>query len=42
MGFPNCIRVSVGTREENAKFLGVLAELHAPAHQRAEKHPKGI
>jgi histidinol-phosphate aminotransferase len=42
MGFPNCIRVSVGTREENAKFLDVLAELHAPAHHRAEKHPKGI
>ena len=31
MGFPNAIRVSVGTPAENEKFLQALAELHAPA-----------
>jgi histidinol-phosphate aminotransferase len=41
MGFPNCIRVSVGTEVENRRFLEVLAEVYAPAAGRAEKHPKG-
>jgi histidinol-phosphate aminotransferase len=31
MGFPNAIRVSVGTKAENEKFLQALAELHATA-----------
>jgi histidinol-phosphate aminotransferase len=29
MGFPQAIRVSVGTRAENEKFLSALADLHA-------------
>jgi histidinol-phosphate aminotransferase len=41
MGFPNCIRVTVGTREENEKFLHALAELHAPAARKTEKQSKG-
>ena len=28
MGFPNAVRVSVGTREENDTFLRVLGEIH--------------
>jgi len=31
MGFPKAIRVTVGTRQENEKFLGALAELRAVA-----------
>ena len=30
MGFPHAIRISVGTRAENDKFLSALAALHAP------------
>lgn len=41
MGFPNCIRVSVGTHAENEKFLQVLTELHAPADGKTGKHRKG-
>jgi histidinol-phosphate/aromatic aminotransferase/cobyric acid decarboxylase-like protein len=41
MGFPNCIRVSVGTHEENEKFLQVLTELHAPEHGKTGKQRKG-
>ncbi len=33
MGFPNAIRVTVGTRQENEKFLGALAEVLPPAPQ---------
>ncbi len=33
MGFPNAIRVTVGTRQENEKFLGALAEVRPPAPQ---------
>ena len=40
MGFPNCIRVSVGTREENEKFLQVLTELHASQHHNSHKPQK--
>jgi histidinol-phosphate aminotransferase len=40
MGFPNCIRVSVGAREENEKFLQVLAELHASQHHNSHKPQK--
>jgi histidinol-phosphate aminotransferase len=40
MGFPNCIRVSVGTREENEKFLQVLTELHASQHNNSHKPQK--
>jgi histidinol-phosphate aminotransferase len=29
MGFPEALRVSVGTRAENDKFVGALADLHA-------------
>jgi histidinol-phosphate aminotransferase len=29
MGFPNAIRVTVGTQEENQKFLGALAQVCA-------------
>ncbi|MGC1935025.1 MAG: histidinol-phosphate transaminase [Candidatus Acidiferrales bacterium] len=36
MGFPDAIRVSVGTAEENDKFLRVLSEARAVAH-----HGKG-
>lgn len=38
MGFPNCIRVSVGNHAENEKFLQVLTELHAPAYGKTGKH----
>jgi histidinol-phosphate aminotransferase len=31
MGFPNAIRVSVGTKAENEEFLQALAELHGTA-----------
>jgi histidinol-phosphate aminotransferase len=31
MGYPNAIRVSVGTHEENEKFLAALAQLQAVA-----------
>lgn len=31
MGFPNAIRVTVGTRQENEKFLGALAQVRAAA-----------
>ena len=41
MGFPNCIRVSVGTHDENQKFLQILAELHAPATGKSGRHHKG-
>jgi histidinol-phosphate aminotransferase len=40
MGFPNCIRVSVGTHGENAKFLQVLTELHASQHHNSHKPRK--
>jgi histidinol-phosphate aminotransferase len=40
MGFPNCIRVSVGTHGENAKFLHVLTELHASQHHNSHKPRK--
>ncbi len=30
MGFPNAIRVTVGTREENERFLSALAEVRSP------------
>jgi len=42
MGFPNCIRVSVGARAENEKFLQLLAELHAPAHSVSHKSQKRL
>ncbi|MGH9745450.1 MAG: histidinol-phosphate transaminase [Candidatus Acidiferrales bacterium] len=41
MGFPNCIRVSIGTHAENHKFLEALAALHAPASGKAGKQQKG-
>jgi histidinol-phosphate aminotransferase len=31
MGFPHAIRVTIGTAEENDKFLGVLAQVTAPS-----------
>jgi histidinol-phosphate/aromatic aminotransferase/cobyric acid decarboxylase-like protein len=40
MGFPNAIRVSVGTQAENEKFLDTLAELHAPATRKPEASSK--
>lgn len=33
MGFPNAIRVTVGTREENERFLSALAEVRPPVPQ---------
>ena len=33
MGFPNAVRVSVGTEEENEKFLRVLSDVRAPAER---------
>ncbi|HEV2288079.1 MAG TPA: histidinol-phosphate transaminase [Candidatus Acidoferrales bacterium] len=33
MGFPNAIRVSVGTAEENDKFLRALSEVRVPAER---------
>jgi histidinol-phosphate aminotransferase len=40
MGFPNCIRVSVGIPEENEKFLQVLTELRASQHHNSHKRRK--
>jgi histidinol-phosphate aminotransferase len=40
MGFPNAIRVSVGTQAENEKFLQTLAVLHAPAAHKSEAGSK--
>jgi histidinol-phosphate aminotransferase len=40
MGFPNAIRVSVGTRAENEMFLQTLAELYAPAARKPEASSK--
>jgi len=38
MGFPNAMRVTVGTRDENEKFLQALAKLHkATAHSSAHR-----
>jgi histidinol-phosphate aminotransferase len=34
MGFPNAIRVTVGTRAETQKFLETLVQVHAPADER--------
>jgi histidinol-phosphate aminotransferase len=31
MGFPNAIRVTVGTPAENEKFLAAMAQVNAPA-----------
>jgi histidinol-phosphate aminotransferase len=41
MGFPNAIRVSVGTHEENETFLRVLAEVYPLASRTIETHSKG-
>ena len=41
MGFPNAIRVTVGTREENEKFLSALAEVVPPAPQGVAGTPPG-
>lgn len=42
MGFPHAIRVSVGTRAENEKFLEALADLHGSfAGRKTETHTKG-
>src|SRR5690348_1286336 len=37
MGFPQAIRISVGTRAENEKFLSALAKLRAPSMVGASK-----
>lgn len=39
MGFPQAIRVSVGTRAENDRFLSALANLHSSAAVGASKKP---
>jgi histidinol-phosphate aminotransferase len=41
MGFPNAIRVSVGTHEENETFLRVLGEVYPLASRAIETHSKG-
>jgi len=40
MGFPSCVRVSVGTREENDRFLQVLTELRASQDHKSYKRRK--
>lgn len=40
-GFPNAVRVTVGTREENGKFLKALSEISVPSRQPLAGHPKG-
>jgi hypothetical protein len=40
MGFPNAIRVSVGTAAENEKFLRALEDVLATAGNRGAVHPK--
>ena len=40
MGFPNCIRVSVGRPEENETFLKVLAGLRTSQHHDSHKPQK--
>ena len=39
MGFPNAIRVTVGTPAENEKFLAALAQVNAPAGMSRRKSP---
>ena len=42
MGFPQAIRVSVGTRAENEKFLSALADVHVSfAGRKTETQTKG-
>ena len=41
MGFPNAIRVSVGTHEENETFLRVLGEVYPLASRLIETYSKG-
>jgi histidinol-phosphate aminotransferase len=41
MGFPNALRVTVGTAAENAKFLRALSQLCARESRQREAHPKG-
>jgi histidinol-phosphate aminotransferase len=40
MGFPNAIRVSVGTKSENEKFLQALADLHGTAVYKSDPSTK--
>jgi histidinol-phosphate aminotransferase len=42
MGFPMAIRVTVGTHEENEKFLHALAEAQASLPRRASAHERTI
>jgi histidinol-phosphate aminotransferase len=41
MGFPNAIRVSVGTEAENEKFLAALAGVHGSSACTPEAQLKG-
>ena len=41
MGFPNAIRVSVGTEAENERFLRALALVYGPAARNPETQMKG-
>ncbi len=41
MGFPNALRVTVGTAAENAKFLRALSALCARGARQTETHTKG-
>ena len=42
MGFPMALRVTVGTHEENEKFLRALAEVRASLPLRSAAHPRTI
>lgn len=40
MGFPHAIRVTVGVREENEKFLSALAQIRAAAKDTGKQTPR--
>jgi histidinol-phosphate aminotransferase len=42
MGFPTAIRVTVGTHEENEKFLHALAQVHASLPLKSAAHARTI
>jgi histidinol-phosphate aminotransferase len=41
MGFPQAVRVSIGTHSENEKFLHALRDVRAPASRKSETHLRG-
>jgi hypothetical protein len=42
MGFPSAIRVTVGTQEENQKFLHALGEVQASGLHKSAAHAPSL